>query len=277
MTQSIHQRRVRMLVIGALLAMWLPGAASAADRPSAATIMLLTGTASASDTQTMAMRPLAKDDKVYAGEVITSGANTYVNLRFADGGFILLRPNTRFVIEDFAADAATVASAAKTVKAAPAAAAAAPPLRPVPKSAPSVASAPTARRAFFRLLKGGFRAVSGLIGKADPAEYRVNTPVATIGIRGTDYWVVFCDAACAEDKTLKENLPEGSSGLNGVIMGVIGGGIFTSNGSGATVGLDINQYLITLPDGRQIYLPVPPEFLRLDPIPDPTTICDPAT
>lgn len=273
MIQSI-QGRSGILVIGALLAMLLPGATAAAERQAAATVMLLTGSASASDTQTLAMRVLAKDDKVYPGEVITSGTNTYVNLRFSDGGFILLRPNTRFVIEDFAADAQTVATAAKTE---PAKEKAAPALRPVPSSAPDIAAAPTARRAFLRLLKGGFRAVSGLIGKADPAEYRINTPVATIGIRGTDYWVVYCDAACAGDKALQDGLPEGASALNGVIVGVIAGGIFSTNDAGATVGVNVNQFMITLPDGRQIFLPYAPEFLRLDPIPDPTTICDPTT
>lgn len=270
MTRSTKQMLCGLVATFAAL---FAGGLQAADRPSAATVLLLTGQATASDTRTMAMRVLAKDDKLYAGEIVTSGANSYVNLRFSDGGFVLLRPNTRFVIEDFAADAETLSAAAKSE---PAKVKTETELRPVPSTAPSVAAAPTARRAFFRLLKGGFRAVSGLIGKADPAEYRVNTPVATIGIRGTDYWVVFCDAACAEDESMKDSLPEGASALNGVIMGVVSGGIFTANNAGSTLGVKVNQYLITLPDGRQIYLPVAPEFLRLDPIPDPTTICDPA-
>jgi hypothetical protein len=269
-------RSIRMVaVLASILSASLSGGAHAAERPAAATIMLLAGQANASDSQTMAMRVLAKGDKLYPGEIISSGANTYVNLRFSDGGFILLRPNTRFVIEDFAADAETVKAAAGAAEPAPAPATAATtpaPLRPIPNA--RTQSGPTVQRAFFRLLKGGFRAVSGLIGKADQAEYRVNTPVATIGIRGTDYWVVFCDEACAADKALKEGLPEGASGLNGVIMGVISGGIFTTNEAGVRVDVNVLQYLITLPDGSQIFLPVPPEFLRLDPIPDPTTICD---
>ncbi|HEY1076206.1 MAG TPA: hypothetical protein VGE51_05915 [Fontimonas sp.] len=271
MTRTIPSLAALTLSLSALFC----GSAGAADRPAAATVMLLAGQANASDSQTMAMRVLAKGDSLYPGEVISSGANTYVNLRFQDGGFILLRPNTRFVIEEFAAEPATIAAAAEPAKAAaPKAEATPPPLRPIPGAQTNTSPVSTAQRAVFRLLKGGFRAVSGLIGKADPAEYRVNTPVATIGIRGTDYWVVYCDAACAADNALKDGLPEGASGLNGVIMGVIGGGIFTTNNAGLTVGVNVAQYLITLPDGRQIYLPVPPEFLRLDPIPDPTTICD---
>lgn len=39
----------------------------------------------------------------------------------------------------------------------------------------------------FTLLKGQVRKVSGKAGKESPQQYRLNTPVAAIGIRGTDY------------------------------------------------------------------------------------------
>jgi hypothetical protein len=39
------------------------------------------------------------------------------------------------------------------------------------------------------LIEGGFRTITGLIAKKDPSDYQVNTPVATIGVRGTDYVV----------------------------------------------------------------------------------------
>lgn len=45
--------------------------------------------------------------------------------------------------------------------------------------------------AIFTLLKGAFRTVSGLIGKGGADNYQMNTPVATMGIRGTDYSAVF--------------------------------------------------------------------------------------
>jgi hypothetical protein len=44
-------------------------------------------------------------------------------------------------------------------------------------------------RGFLSLLKGGFRTVTGLIGKRNKANYQVNTPTATIGIRGTEFAV----------------------------------------------------------------------------------------
>jgi hypothetical protein len=37
------------------------------------------------------------------------------------------------------------------------------------------------------LIEGGFRTITGAIAKSNPSDYQVNTPVATIGVRGTDY------------------------------------------------------------------------------------------
>lgn len=41
------------------------------------------------------------------------------------------------------------------------------------------------------LIEGGFRTITGIIAKKNPDDYQVNTPVATIGVRGTDYAVYF--------------------------------------------------------------------------------------
>src|SRR5713101_7558548 len=52
-------------------------------------------------------------------------------------------------------------------------------------------------RSLFTLLKGGFRTVTGAIGRLHSRErYAVRTPTATIGIRGTHYTVVHCDNDC---------------------------------------------------------------------------------
>ncbi|HSW68706.1 MAG TPA: FecR family protein [Gammaproteobacteria bacterium] len=37
------------------------------------------------------------------------------------------------------------------------------------------------------MAKGGFRTITGLISRNNPEGYQVNTPVATIGVRGTSY------------------------------------------------------------------------------------------
>jgi hypothetical protein len=44
---------------------------------------------------------------------------------------------------------------------------------------------------FFSLVRGGFRSVTGLIGKLHKKNYRVVTPTAILGIRGTDHDILF--------------------------------------------------------------------------------------
>lgn len=51
-------------------------------------------------------------------------------------------------------------------------------------------------RGFLSLLKGGFRTVTGLIGRSNNAHYRLSTTTATIGIRGTDYAATLCQGDC---------------------------------------------------------------------------------
>ncbi len=51
-------------------------------------------------------------------------------------------------------------------------------------------------RGFLSLLKGGLRTVTGLVGRANHANYRLSTVTATIGIRGTDYAATLCQGDC---------------------------------------------------------------------------------
>lgn len=270
-------------------------------------IALVTGRGTATNPATGGIRDLDRGDAVFAGEVISSAVNSYINIKFSDGSFILLRPNTRFQIEDYqlaSAEPAPVAAlpppvakpvakpkapakkkgkgktaaATKTEPAPSTPAAPTPAPTPVPAAtAPTAAPVATAAapgsRAFFRLLKGGFRAVSGLIGKVDRNEYRISTPVATIGIRGTDYLLILCDEKCRLDPVVDENVPETSNVDGSLIVGVVTGGVAVLNEQGKEAGVSENQYLINLPDGTQIYLPFEPRFLRIDPIPNPAGVC----
>ncbi|MDP3858880.1 MAG: hypothetical protein Q8Q73_14075 [Stagnimonas sp.] len=274
---------MRNWIIGGLLAMLAANPALAAE--AAAQVVMLTGQATAVGDDG-AVRKLSRDDAVYTGDFINSGPGSYVNLRFADGAFFLLRPNTRFQIEDYRyVDPAKLAAKTEPAPAAPAQAptpppavvaktafnapsqaevsqacaasqvcrdcraskdnhskacnlcytrvqnckavkkafqaaqqagasqtAAAPAAPPVATPAPEAATAATGApvvtstadsggetsRAFFRLVKGGFRSVSGLIGKVNQDDYRVSTPVATIGIRGTRYSARLCQGDCAD-------------------------------------------------------------------------------
>ena len=126
---------------------------------------------------------------------ISTGPNSYLNIKFTDGGRVLLRPNSRFQIEEYSYKAGATDSAES--------------------SSPNVAAEPEGN-SLFRLLKGGFRAVTGLIGERNRDTYKVRTPVATIGIRGTDFEARICQGDCFDISPAP---------ADGLYTGVFNGGI----------------------------------------------------
>lgn len=238
---------LRAFLIVPLLALLLtPGTLLAAD--SAGQITMLTGRATAA-TMSGDIRNLVKNGSVYSGEVINTGPNTYVNIKFTDGGRILLRPNTRFQIEQY------------SHKPEPAVAE-----RDSRQQADSRSGSGRAvedeeeDNAVFRLLKGGFRAITGLIGRDDKEDYKVRTPVATIGIRGTDFEVRLCDGDCYDITPIPQD---------GLYTGVFEGGIVTQNGGGSlTIGAGQYGYVPSAgTQGRTLRRR--PKALSQDPMPDP--------
>jgi len=202
------------------------------------------------------IRYLARGDALYEGEIVSTGPASFINMKFVDGGRILLRPNTRFQIEDFSVPAGAEA----TVAAAP------------PASAGSAQPARTEQEArsegtgsaFFRLLKGGFRAVTGLVGQSDRDAYRVRTPIATIGIRGTDFEARLCAGDCVDVDPLPSD---------GLYTGVNEGGISLTNGAGEYISL-AGQFAVVRSSSAAVQgLRSRPRVLATDPMPDPET-CD---
>lgn len=237
-------KRVLPLMLAALLGL----GATSAQAAAAATVNLVTGVAKAGD------RSLHKGDAINAGETITVGNNSYLSLAFADGGRVLLRPNTTFEVEAYDYPA-TPSAAAPTAEA--------------PSDAGSAvtaeaAPAPGSGKAFFKLVRGGFRAISGLIGKKDHQEYLVRTTVATIGIRGTDYVAEICSGQdCAGpylevDGDLSEALQ----------VGVNEGAIAVTNEQGVFP-VDHGQFGLATKDGKFFVLPLMPMSFLMNPIPDP--------
>lgn len=242
------------LLLGLAGPAWAQTTAAPA-RVQAAEIVLLSGAGSALGSDGQA-RKLQRGDTLYSGDIVNTGAGSYLNMRFRDGGFVLLRPNTRFQIESYRYQPAAPAAPAAAASVA---------------SAPAVTPAPGSH-AFLRLLRGGFRAVSGLLGHGQANEFSVTTPVATIGIRGTDYLVILPTPSEAGD-------PAFSSGgrriaaRGGVLVGVIKGGVFMRNQDGRQMDVGEGQYAMTLKDGTQLLLPFAPDLLKLVPLPDPTQAC----
>lgn len=63
--------------------------------------------------------------------------------------------------------------------------------------------------AIFNFVKGGLRAISGAIGSVDRQAYRMDSVVATIGIRGTEFKAILCDKNCKEPDGLYVQTGEG--------------------------------------------------------------------
>jgi hypothetical protein len=100
---------------------------------------------------------------VNQGETLLTGANGFARMETADGGEIVLRPNSEFVIEKFSYN----------------------------KDKPEDDSF------VYSMLKGGLRTVTGLIGKRGNKDaYVGKTATATIGIRGTFFEVRVCAGDC---------------------------------------------------------------------------------
>jgi len=106
-------------------------------------------------------RNLATGDSVFNGDSIVTGAGAYCVIAFQDQSRITVLPETEFQVQ----------------------------------RVDLVEAAPERSRAVFKLLRGGLRAVSGLIGKRNRRNYSLNTPVATIGIRGTGFDLL-CQGTC---------------------------------------------------------------------------------
>ena len=95
---------------------------------------------------------LARGSSVESGDIIVTGPAGRAQLRFSDGGMVALSPNSQFNISKYAD-----------------------------------VNDPKQDAFLVDLLRGGMRAITGLIGKRNRDNYKVTTTTATIGIRGSAF------------------------------------------------------------------------------------------
>lgn len=98
---------------------------------------------------------LLSGNRLAAGTSLQTGENGFVYIRMGDGGFFVLRPGSRARIVNYETDLAT----------------------------------PGNSRLRLDLESGHARAISGEAARRSPGSFRLNTPVAAIGVRGTDFSV----------------------------------------------------------------------------------------
>lgn len=229
-----------ILMIATALLGSVPLPASADEQ--AATVTLATGRASVV-TPRGAIRAVTKSDGVNAGDTVITGPSSYVNLRFSDEGRVLIRPNSRFQVAEYRFTPE--------------------PDKPTNQRDRDVETQDRGN-AVFRLLKGGFRSVTGLIGRENRENFEVRTPVATIGIRGTDFEARLCSGDCFDVDPMPQD---------GLYTGVFEGGIAVRN-SAAVFDRDPGEYaFVPAADQAATALPKRPRVLAQDPMPDPQA-CD---
>lgn len=172
------------------------------------------------------IRNIDKGSKLYGQETISTAAGSYTRLQLKDESWIMLRPGSRFYLE-------SVEYEEKTQQG----------------------------KGFFSLLKGGFRAVTGLI--KEKLNYRYSTSVATIGIRGTDFMARICNGDCLDIYPVPED---------GLYLEVVKDGLVLQNGTGET----------SYRSGQYIFIPsygAVPQLLDFRPdvfVQSPIPVADPA-
>lgn len=127
------------------------------------------------------IRALQRRSEIYSGDTLRTGDDGNAQIRFIDKALLTLKPDSELNISDY-----QLASAEDK----------------------------TSEKAVMNLVKGGFRTITGSIGKGDKSAYKVSTPAASIGIRGTNYEVQ-------------------QEGPGSFVMAVYSGGISVQNASGS--------------------------------------------
>ncbi|WP_205849075.1 FecR family protein [Natronospirillum operosum] len=169
--------------------------------PTAAAADELVGRVVSAVGEVIAIRPdegelaLQRRSEIYIGDTLVTGENGRAQIRFVDDGLVDLRPNSELLVENYA--------------------------EPTEEEGGS---------AVLEFSRGALRTATGLVGQNPDDEYRMETAPASIGIRGTDYALQYCDAACVD-----------AGGAGGLYGRINDGGITVSNLAG-TQDFDSGQF-----------------------------------
>lgn len=220
----MRKQKIFLLLVAVLVFCFgMVSTVAANDKIEAGQVIFVLGQAVAKGEDGKA-RELHRKSIIFEKDVIITNNKSQVQLRFTDNGFVSIRPNSTFKVEGYSFNS------------------------------------DNPNKEEFELIKGGFRAITGQIGKANKKAFKLRTPVATLGIRGTDFTVMFCQHDCGSDF---RKVTSGSV-ENGLYIGVVSGGVDLANRAGKML-LSANQYgfiknLLSKPK----HLPRPPAFLMFD-------------
>ena len=110
-------------------------------------------------------RELKQGGFVYVNDEILTSARSFAVLQFTDGAKVTVRPGSKLIIENY------------------------------------LYAGNDSDEATLNLVSGGLRVITGAMAKTNPENYKVRTPVALMGVRGTEFSIMLCgDEICAEDQ-----------------------------------------------------------------------------
>lgn len=162
---------------------------------------------------------LTRGAEVQSGDTLRTGEASNMQVRFTDAGITALRSNSSLRIDDYGFE-----------------------------------NKPGVDKSFFSLLKGGMRAITGLIGSHSRDNYAVKATTATIGIRGTNFLLAQCDNDCFNR--------DGSKAEDGLFGGVTDGRIAVTNQAGEKEFGKNEFFHVPSTDALPKPLLAPPSFLR---------------
>lgn len=170
-------------------------------------------------------RAAFKGAELNEGDTVVTGRNSAAQLRMADDGVIAMRPDSRISIDTFHWEG----------------------------------KEDGLERSVLSLVKGGFRAITGVIGRRNKSNYLINTPTATIGIRGTDHEPFYVPPPAPG-----ETPPAPPGTYNKVNVGET---FIRTQGGNVVIGANQIGFAPPQPNSVPVRLDKVPDFMRGAPIP----------
>jgi hypothetical protein len=202
----------RKQLVGASLVLVLAAVWGAAFADSG-TVTQLSGTLSVRKADG-SVRILSQKSQISSGDTINTEQDSYAQIKFSDGGQLTLKPNTAVKIDNF-----------------------------------KFAEEKPADDSFlYSLVKGGLRAVTGIVGKRSRDKYQLGTATATIGIRGT---------TLSADDCVNSRTGDCARLDSAVYVGVADGEVVVRNGQGE-LGLTAGQFGMINSNQRPLFLSTDP-------------------
>lgn len=164
-------------------------------------------------------RPARKGQSIDEGETLKTALNSSAQLKMVDGAMLAIRPGTQLKFDAYSFNATEDGT----------------------------------ENALISLVKGGLRAITGIIGNRSKEKFKLRTPTATIGIRGTDH----------ESVVVLPPLPGEAMGIQpGTYDKVNVGATTLTTQAGTTLILPNQVGFAASPDQIPVILPKLPDFFQ---------------